>query len=58
MNTKHSVKKISTIIISAISDMWELQYGGYAKGYYVYGSAVYTVNWNYGDRLGTGAVIQ
>jgi len=57
MNTKHSVKKISTII-SAISDMWELQYGGYAKGYYVYGSAVYTVNWNYGDRLGTGAVIQ
>lgn len=39
-------------------NMWELQYGGYAKGYYVYGAAVYSANWNYGDRIGTGGFIQ
>ena len=39
-------------------NMWELQYGGYAKGYYVYGAAVYSANWNYGDRIGTGGFLQ
>ncbi len=39
-------------------DMWELQYGGLAKGYYSNGSESYTVSWNSGQRIGSGAVVE
>lgn len=38
-------------------EMWELQYGGLAKGYYSHGSQSYTVTWTAGQRIGTGAVV-
>jgi len=30
-------------------DLWELQYGGYGKGYLVTGQISYTANWTHGD---------
>lgn len=39
-------------------DMWELQYGGLAKGYYSNGSESYSVSWNSGQRIGSGAVVE
>lgn len=38
-------------------DMWELQYGGLAKGYYSHGSYSYSVTWTKGQRIGSGASI-
>ena len=38
-------------------DMWELQYGGLAKGYYSNGIASFTVTWSTGQRIGAGASI-
>ncbi len=39
------------------SDLWELQYGGLAKGYYSHGTESYTVTWTRGQRIGTGASV-
>ena len=38
-------------------NMWELQYGGLAKGYYSTGSYTYSVTWTRGQRIGSGASI-
>jgi hypothetical protein len=40
------------------SDMWELQYGGYARGFLIHGYATYFVSWELGERVGTGAYLQ
>ena len=39
-------------------DMWELQYGGFAKGYLIHGYANYNVTWDYQERVGTRAYLQ
>ena len=38
-------------------ELWELQHGGLAKGYYSVGSYSYTVTWTEGQRIGAGATI-
>lgn len=36
-------------------DLWELQYGGMAKGYLVTGTNTLTISWTQGRRYDTGA---
>ena len=38
-------------------ELWEVQYGGYAKGFYVSGSETYSIMWTDGERIGSGAII-
>lgn len=38
-------------------DLWEIQYAGRGKGYYVYGINTLNVTWSQGQRWDTGAVI-
>ena len=39
-------------------DLWETQYGGYARAFFISGSKTYNVSWNLGERVGEGAIIK